>query len=121
MRRHAIEPEALAAYWVDRVEQLLRACVRDHDLLPRDRTVDVLFHEFMADDVGMVARIYQRAELDLTGAARAELDAFMADHQRGKYGQIAYDLQADFGLDPAAVRERFAFYFERFPVKIETP
>ena len=34
MRRAAIEPEALAEYWVDRVDRLLRACVRDRDLLP---------------------------------------------------------------------------------------
>ena len=27
---------------------------------PADRSVDVLFHEFMADDVGMVERIYER-------------------------------------------------------------
>jgi hypothetical protein len=119
MRRTDIAPEVLAAYWVDRVERLLRACLRDHDLLPPDRTVDVLFHEFMADDVAMVARIYERAGLELTDDARVRLDAFMADHPRGKYGKIAYDLHADFGLDPAAVRERFAFYFERFPVKIE--
>src|SRR5205823_13512490 len=51
MRRAAIEPEELAAYWVDRVDRLLQACVRDRDLLPADRTIDVLFHEFMADDV----------------------------------------------------------------------
>ena len=61
MRRAEIEPEALAEYWVDRVDRLLRACVRDRDLLPPDRTVDVMFHEFMADDVGMVERIYERA------------------------------------------------------------
>ena len=41
MRRAAIEPEALAAYWVDRVDRLLRACVRDRDLLPADRSIDV--------------------------------------------------------------------------------
>ena len=28
---------------------------------------------------------------------------------------MAYDLRADFGLDPEELRERFAFYFEAFP------
>jgi hypothetical protein len=119
MRRYAIEPEALAAYWVDRVERLLRACVRDRELLPADHSVDVLFHEFMADDVGMVEQIYDRAGLPMTGAARAELDAFMAVNPRGKYGRLEYDLHGDFGLDPAAVQERFAFYFSRFPIEVE--
>ncbi len=119
VRRPAIEPEALADYWVDRIDHLLRACVRDRDLLPADRTVDVLFHEFMADDVGMVERIYERNDRPLTPQARADLEAFMADNPRGKHGQIAYDLRGDFGLEPDAVRARFGYYFDRFPVVAE--
>ena len=119
MRRYAIEPDELSSYWVARVEHLLRACVRDHSLLPRERTIDVLFHEFMADDVAMVERIFERAGLPMTARARAELDAFMADNPRGKHGRLQYDLHGHFGLDPDHVRERFAFYFERFPVRPE--
>lgn len=115
MRRPRIEPEALAEYWVDRVERLLRACVRDRDTLPPERSVDVVFDEFMANDVAMVERIYGQAGLPMTAAARAQLDAFMAEHPRGKHGRVVYDLRGDFGLDPATVRDRFAFYFERFP------
>jgi hypothetical protein len=119
MRRAAIEPEALAEYWVDRVDRLLRACVRDRDLLPADRSIDVVFHEFMADDVGMVERIYERANHPMTRAARGQLDAFMAENPRGKHGRLAYDLRGDFGLEPAAVRARFGYYFDRFPVAVE--
>jgi Sulfotransferase family len=119
MRRPTIEPEALAEYWVDRVDRLLRACVRDRDLLPPERSIDVVFHEFMADDVGMVERIYERAGLAMTRDARARLDAFMVANPRGKHGRLAYDLRGDFGLDPAAVRARFGYYFERFPVAVE--
>ena len=120
MRRDAIEPEQLAAYWVDRVDRLLQACVRDRDLLPEDRTIDVLFHEFMADDVAMVERIYARNRRVLTPEARSELDAFMAANPRGKHGRLVYDLRGDFGLDPDEVRQRFAYYFDRFPVEVES-
>jgi hypothetical protein len=119
MRRDAIEPETLAVYWLDRVDRLLRACVRDRDALPAERTIDVLFHEFMADDVGMVERIYARNDREMTREARAQLDAFMADNPRGKHGRLVYDLKGDFGLDPHTVRDRFAYYFERFPVAVE--
>jgi hypothetical protein len=119
MRRAAIEPEALAAYWIDRVDRLLRACVRDRDLLPADRSVDVLFHEFMADDVAMVERIYQRNDLEMTGKARGELASFMADNPRGKHGRLVYDLARDFGIGSDAVRARFDYYFDRFPVEPE--
>jgi hypothetical protein len=119
MRRGAIEPEELAEYWVDRVDRLLRACVRDRELLPVDRTVDVVFDEFMADDVGMVERIYARAELSMTARSRRQLNAFMDDHPRGKHGRLDYNLRRDFGLDPAAVRARFDDYFDRFGVRVE--
>jgi Sulfotransferase family len=119
MRRAQIEPVALAAYWVDRVERLLRACVRDRNLLPPERSVDVVFHEFMADDVATVGRIYEKAALPMTSAARRALDAFMVENPRGKHGRIVYDLRRNFGLDPAVVREQFDFYFARFPIRAE--
>jgi len=119
VRRKRVDLAELAEYWIDRVERLLRACVRDRDAVPAQQSVDVLFHEFMADDVGMVERIYARAGLAMTGDARAELDAYRAENPRGKHGQVVYDLRADFGLEPADVRKRFDFYFERFPVRVE--
>ena len=119
LRRTRIDPAGMAAYWVDRVERLLRACVRDRDLLPPERSIDVLFHEFMADDVAMVEGIYATAELPMTAAARSRLDAFMAANPRGLHGRVHYDLRADFGLEPGAIRERFGFYFDRFAVRAE--
>jgi hypothetical protein len=119
MRRARIEPEELAAYWVDRVELLLRACVRDRGLLPAGRSVDVLFHELLADDVATVGRIYEKAALPMTSDARYELECYMTANPRDKHGRIAYDLRGAFGLDPAAVRARFDFYFARFPVRVE--
>jgi len=79
----------------------------------------VLFGDFMADELGTVGAIYDRAGLELTDRARRELEAFTAANPRGKYGQVVYDLRGDFGLESDAVRERFAFYFERFGVVAE--
>src|SRR5262245_18930776 len=39
-------------YWVDRIERMLRAYVRDADLIPTDQRVDLLFTEIVRDDVG---------------------------------------------------------------------
>jgi hypothetical protein len=119
MRCKEVKTDRIAAYWSDRIETLLRRCVRDRALLPEAQSVDVPFHEFMADDVAMVERIYALADLEMTRAARADLDAYMAAHPRGKHGRVVYDLPGDFGIDPDALRERFAFYFERFPVQAE--
>ncbi len=113
------DPEWYLDYWTRRMRQLLEASVRDRHLLPEDRTIDVLFHEFMADDFAMVERIYDVAGLEMNDAARAEIRAHLDDHGRGKHGRVVYDLRADFGAEPAKVREGFDFYLERFPVRIE--
>jgi len=113
------DPEWYLDYWSKRIEQLLAASVRDRHLLPEDRTIDVLFHEFMADDFAMVEKIYEVADLPMTETARGEIRSHLAGHARGKDGRVAYDLRADFGADPARVREPFGFYLDRFAVRSE--
>lgn len=119
LRRTRIDLPALADYWIDRIERLLRACVRDRDRIPAAQSVDVLFHDLMEDDMATVSTIYARAGLPLTEQAAAEMRAFAGDNRRGKHGQVIYDLQGDFRLDPQEVRRRFAFYFERFAIRPE--
>jgi len=119
LRRLRVEPAAVAAYWSDRVEQLLRASLRDREHLPREQCIDVPFHEFMADDLAMVRRIYRSAGLAWTREASATLEQHLREHPRGKYGRILYDLRADFGIDPDAMRRRFDFYYDAAPVQRE--
>jgi hypothetical protein len=115
LRRVQIEPDQLAAYWIDRIERLLRAAVRDAHLIPRDRRIDVEFGAFMADDLAMATIILTTAGLEVTERCRSELTTYLAGNPRGKEGRVVYDLRADFGLDPDQLYERFAFYFEAFP------
>jgi len=112
-------PEWYRDYWTDRIRRLLDASVRDRRLLPADRTVDVLFHEYMADEMGTLERVYGCAGIELTDRARAEIEAYRAAHPRGKEGRVVYDLRRDFGVGPEEVRAPFGFYLERFPVRIE--
>jgi hypothetical protein len=68
----------------------------------------------------MVGRIYEVARLPMTDEAREQMEAHMATHTRGRFGQVVYDLRADFGAEPADVRARFTEYFEAFPrVQVE--
>jgi hypothetical protein len=119
VRCKEVQPDSVANYWIDRYERLLRACVRDRDKLSDSRTVDVYFHALMADPWAVIEEIYRKAELPLTPAIRAGMTEFVQRNPRGKHGQLTYDLRRDFGRTPESIRERFKFYFERFPVKVE--
>jgi Sulfotransferase family len=119
MQRPQVEIAWLRDYWVARIEHLLRSCVRDRPLLGSERSVDCPFHRFMHDPWEILAEVYAKAGLPLTAAARAQLQQFLAAHPRGKAGQVVYDLRGDFALEPQALRERFAFYSERFAVRAE--
>ncbi|NNE73722.1 MAG: sulfotransferase [Acidimicrobiales bacterium] len=119
MRRKSTDPRYFAAYWSDRIEQILRACTRDRDVVPAEQSIDVLFHEFMADDVAMVERIYAVAGIDMTDEARADLSAYMDANPRGVHGRVGYDMAVDFGIDRDQLRSRFSDYMARFGVQPE--
>jgi hypothetical protein len=119
IQRPKVEIGWLRDYWVARIERLLRACVRDRALAPAARSVDCPFHLFMREPWSILDEVYAKAGLPLTPQARAALEHFLAAHPRGKAGQVIYDLQRDFAVDPGVLRERFGFYFERFAVRAE--
>jgi len=114
LRRVKVNPAEVANYWVDRIERLLRACVRDRSILPELRSIDLRFEDFMADQIGTVRSIYAMAGLPMTDAAEAAMGSYLEAHKRDRHGQLEYDLEQDFGLDVAILRERFAFYSDRF-------
>ena len=113
------EPEWYRDYWVERIGMLLDASLEDRALLPTDRTTDVFFHEYMADEMGTLERIYDAAGIEFTEAARAEIFAFQAAHPRGKDGRVVYDLRGDFSTTPAEIRPRYSDYTSTFPIQIE--
>jgi hypothetical protein len=118
LNQRRVDPVAIGRYWADRLVDMLGSCARDRDILPAERSIDIRFHEFMADDVATVARIYELADQPMTAEARMAMMAFMAEHPRGRHGAVAYDL-AQFGLDRAERRRALAFYVERFGVALE--
>ncbi len=118
MTLRRVDPEKIGRYWADRVQTMLTACVRDRALLPEERAIDVLFHEFMADDVATVETIYRLAGQPFTPEVRQMMERFMADNPRGRHGRVLYDL-ADFNLDAAERREALRFYTDRFAVREE--
>lgn len=113
-----VDPVELGHYWADRIEQMLRTCTEQRDLLPESHSLDVLFHEYMGAELPTVEAIYTKAGLAFGPEARDAIDAYQRDHPRGRFGRVRYDL-TDFGLEAEDLRERFRFYTDRFRVRLE--
>ncbi len=110
------DPAAISAYWLDRADDLLTGCLRDRDLLPAGQSVDIRFEDFMADEDGTIAGIYQLAGQPLDDRAQQAMTRFRGEHPRDRHGAVRYRA-ADLGLDPAAIATRLRGYRERFVQK----
>ncbi len=110
---------AHVAYWVDRIERMLRAYIRDYEVVPAGQRVDLMFQDVMADDVGTAQKVLEAAGLPSSVDSIQDMRDYMTNHPRGRDGRVVYDLEGNFKLDVKALRERFRFYTDRFPVRHE--
>jgi hypothetical protein len=119
LTRDRVDVEGIGHYWANRLELMLGRCTDEHHVLPADQTIDVHFDEFMADDLDMVRRVYELAGQPLDERSSTAMRAFMAEHPRGKFGAVHYDL-TEFGLDAPERRRALSFYTDRFDVTLES-
>lgn len=103
----------IAAAWIDRLELMLGALIRDRDVLPAQRSIDLRFDDFMADEMGTAAVIYELAGETMSAEARAAMLGYLEGHQRGRLGRVATSAQM-FDLDEHDLQARFTPYIERF-------
>lgn len=82
-----------------------------------DRFFDIHFAPFQKDPFPRLEELYDFLGEEFTPEARAQMKAWREDTPRGKHGRHEYD-PAEFGLDPAALRERFRFYSDRYDVPL---
>ena len=119
MAYRTIDPGWYIDYWTDRIEKLLTAAVRDVHLIPEGRRVDVRFQDFMADDRAMIQRVFDFAGHSLDEQATRQIEQRLEDRSREGQATVEYDVRADFGRQPAEIRERFVAYMEKFGVEAE--
>ena len=115
MHRSPVPVHEIAASWSQRLQLMLDAFVRDRDLIPPERSIDVRFDDFMADEFETAARIYDLAGEPLTDEARWAMGDYLEHHARNRLGRIATSAEM-FGLDEHDLPSRFARYRERFSV-----
>jgi hypothetical protein len=113
MHRSPVPVPRIAGYWVDRLDQMLSALVRDRATIGPGRSVDIRFDDFMADELGVAERVYALAGEPFTEPARTAIAGYLAGHRRGRLGSVETSFEM-FGLTEDALRARFAPYVERF-------
>ena len=113
MHRTPVPVHQIAASWIDRLEQMLTALVRDRDTIGPQRSVDIRFDDFMANELGVAEHVYALACEPFTEEARTAIAGYLAGHQRGRLGNVETSCEM-FGLTEEGLRARFAPYVERF-------
>lgn len=113
MYRDRVDVTGIAAAWVDRLEKLLDACVRQRDTIPVERSMDIRFDDFMADEVGTAERLYALAGEPFDAPVRSAITGYLDGHQRNRLGRVATSAQM-FGIDEDDLRARFTGYSARF-------
>lgn len=113
MHRTSVPVERIAASWVDRLEGMLTALVRDRDTIGPQRSIDVRFDDFIADELGVAERVYALAGEPFTEQARTAITGYLGGHRRGRLGNVETSAEM-FGLSERDLRARFAPYVERF-------
>lgn len=113
MHRDRVDVPRIAAGWVNRLEKLLGECVRQRDVIPAERSVDIRFDDFMADELGTAERLFALADEPFDEPVRTAVTDYLEGHRRGRLGRVANSAQM-FGLDEDDLRARFAGYAQRF-------
>lgn len=113
MHRDRVDVARTAAGWVNRLDKLLGECVRQRDTIPAERSVDIRFDDFMADELGTAERLFALAGEPFDEPVRNSITAYLDGHRRGRLGRVATSAQM-FGLDEDDLRARFAGYSQRF-------
>ena len=87
--------------------------IRDMMAALAQRSIDVRFDDFMADEFGVAERVYGLVGEPVTDDARTAMTAYLAGHERGRLGRVVTSCEM-FGLNEGELRERFAAYVSRF-------
>jgi hypothetical protein len=106
---HAIGTEISDSYMMRRLE----AAVETVDRLPAGRVAHVRAPDLGRDAVGTIAEAYRTLGMELGEEARGAMHDYM-QAKRENAGPRHIHTSEGFGLDPAAIRERFASYCARF-------
>jgi hypothetical protein len=113
-----IDPVAIGIHNSDLWSYSLQKLIAFRDGGNEDRFFDVSFAEVQQDPMTAVAKLYAELGDDLSDDARRRMQEWWAESSKERSGPHTYKAET-FGLDPARIREQFAFYTDRFGIPLE--
>jgi LPS sulfotransferase NodH len=113
----AIDPRAQGEEAAALIERMLRAGAASRAAHPQREAqfCDLAYPDLVADPTGSVKRVYERFGLAFSSEFETRMRAFLAANASDKHGVHKY-APAAFGLDPAQLERRYAFYTQRYDV-----
>ena len=115
VRRYKVEPKNNFHYWQNRIKVLLETFAKSYELIPLNQRCDIFFNDLIKSNLKAVKRIYSKNSLEFNQLTNDEMRKYINSHQRGKHGQVTYDLD-NFGADKSEFYKNFEFYFKQFNV-----
>lgn len=117
-RENYDKPDTLACCKnsLDMLHGMLGGMVRDIEKLDPARVEHVYFHEYMADTMGTLKKIYERADQPWTPKAESQLKNYIDSHPRGRHGgRLVYQLERDFHTSREKLHQEYKYYLDKFP------
>ena len=113
VRRYKVEPKNNFNYWQNRIKILLESFTENYELIPVNQRCDIYFYDLMKSNLNSVKSIYSKNSLEFNKLTNDEMQEYINSHQRGKHGQVIYDLD-DFEINKSEFYKSFEFYFKKF-------
>jgi hypothetical protein len=115
----ALDPVEVARYWSERMARVVDVAMEFDARADRaGRCCHVHYGDLMKDPVGSVRAIRRHFGEELDPLHERRMQLFMRHRPQDLYGRHVYRLE-DFGMQPAAIDERFARYRQRYGVEFE--
>ncbi len=114
MHADHVDRARVGAQWLERMGWTNDRAIATRDRWADDarRCTDIEFTDAVADPIGQVARVYEAVDLPLTSHAESGMRRWLDERPR-EPARAPY-AASDFGLDDAAIDERFSDYNIRF-------
>lgn len=108
-----VDPRWIGGEWLHKTAHRIDSCLSVRAGVPPAQQIDVSFEAMNRDWLGTMRAVYAFLDMDIAPAVAAMTGYVERAGREHRHATHRYDL-ADFGLDAAEVRARFAGYSARF-------